>query len=291
VTLAERAAVIFVGGTAFSGADAVAGLLGAGRDVAVVPAPARFHSDPWGIPALLNGRIGLEDFVAQLRAHGVAELVPPETLDAAIAALREAYHTDPLDSCRALFWTLIPAMADPGAARVLVDASPGNLTEAQTLVRLVPPATFVHVVRDGRDVAAAACESDTGPHRMAPALESWADGLRDIERGFRGEEDGAPYAIPEERFATVVLDELASNDHEATYRRLLEALSLDEDESMRSSANRLEGAAIGRGRWREHARGPAGWWLSRRYASTLGELEAEGNHAVPPLVAAYGRLG
>jgi len=292
VTLAERAAVMFVGGTPFSGADAVAGVLGAHGDVAAVPVPARFHSDPWGIPALLNGRTGLEDFVTHLRAPEVAELVPPDTLDAAIAALRETYHADPLESCRALFWALMPVIAGRDGARVLVDSSPGNLTEAQTLVRLVPHARFVHVARDGRDVAAATCESDSGPRRMAPALEWWAGGLREIERGFRGEEDGAPYAIPDERFATVVLDELASSDREATYRGLLDILSLDEDERMRSAADtHLEAATTGRGRWHKHARGPAAWWLSRRYARTLGELEAEGNHAAPPLITAYGRLG
>jgi hypothetical protein len=291
VTLAERDAVIFVGGTAFSGAELVGGLLGARRDVAAVPAAARFHSDPWGIPALLSGRIGLDDFVAQLRAHEVAGRMRRETLDAAIAALRDSYHTDPLDSCRQLFWTLIAELVDQGGAEALVEASPGNLAEAQTLARLVPGARFVHVVRDGRDVAAAACESDSGPGRMAPALEWWADGLREIERGFRGEEDGTPYAIPEERFTTVVLDELASSDRETTYRGLLDTLSLDEDESVRSSGEaNLEAATIGGGEWHKHARGPAAWWLSRRYARTLGELEAEGNHAAPALLAAYGRL-
>jgi hypothetical protein len=123
---------------------------------------------------------------------------------------------------------------------------------------------------------------------MAAALEWWTDGLREVERGFRGEEDGAPYAIPKERFATVVLDELAAGDREGAYRRLLEGLALDA-ESPRAAP--LESATIARGRWRRHARGPAAWWLSRRYARTLDELEAEGNHAAPPLLAAYERLG
>jgi hypothetical protein len=291
VTLVERGEVIFVGGTAFSGADAVTALLGAHRDAVAVPTAARFHSDPWGIPALLNGRIGLQDFIAQLRAYDVAELVSRETLDAAVADLRDSYDGDPLEACRELFWTLISSMVDRGGARVLVEASPGNLVEAHTLARLVPDSRFVHVVRDGRDVADAASESAAGPRRMTSGLEWWADALREIERGFRGEEDGAPYAIPEERFTTTLLDELASGEREARYRALLDELSLGEDMFESPPAARLGAAAADRGRWRQRVRGPAAWWLSRRYGQTLGELEEEGNHAAPPLKAIYDRFG
>jgi hypothetical protein len=292
VTLAERGDVIFVGGTAFSGAEIVAGLLGTHRDVAAVPVAARFHSDPRGIPALLTGRIGLEDFIGEVRGQQVARLIPAPQLDSALAALRGSYHSDPLESCRELFWVLIEAVVDRDGATMVVEASPGNLVEAQALARLVPEARFVHVIRDGRDVAAAALESDSGPRRMTAALGWWANRLREAEHGIRGEEDGASYAIPDERFAAVVLDELASGEREAAYRDLLDRLSLDDGESMRSFAEeQLDPTAIGRGRWRDHARGPAALWLSRRYARTLGELEEEGNNAAAPLSRACERLG
>jgi Sulfotransferase family len=292
VTLAERDEVIFVGGTPFSGMEVVAGMLGAQPGVAAVPVAARFHSDPRGIPALLTGRIGLEDFVRELRGHGRAELVPPERLDAALTALRDSYHSDPLQSCRELFWALIEEILGEADGATVVEASPGNLIEAQTLARLVPQARFVHVVRDGRDVAAAAIEADSGPRRLTPALEWWADRLRDAEHGIRGEEDGAPYAIPDERFAMVVLDELASGDGEAAYRNLLVGIGLDGGDSMRSfAAIKPDPAAIGHGRWREHARGPAAWRVSRRYAQALRELNEEGNHAAAALLGAYERWG
>lgn len=288
--LADRREVIFVGGTAFSGAEVVAGLLGERPDVAGVPVPARFHSDPRGIPALLTGRIGLEDFVGELRGQQVAKLVPDPKLDAAIAALRDSFHADPLESCSELFWALIEATLDRGAATKVVEASPGNLIEAQVLVRLVPEARFVHVLRDGRDVAAAAAlEADSAPHRLTAAIGWWADRLREVEHGIRGEEDGAPYAIPEGRFATVVLDELAGDEADAAYRDLLAGLSLDDGESV--AGVQLEPAAIGRGRWREYARGPGAWRISRRYVRMLRELDGDGSQAAAALLRTYERLG
>ena len=292
MTLADRREVIFVGGTPYSGAGVVADLIGALPGVATVPAAVRVHSDPRGIPALLGGRIGLADFVAELSAGELAERVAPEALAAAIATFRASYDDDPLNACGDLFWSLVAQVEDGDSASTLVDASPGNLLEAHTLARLVPESRFVHVVRDGRDVAAAAVEAHAGPARMGAAVEWWADRLRDVERGFRGEEDGAPYAIPGERVVSVVFDELAGGDREGAYRSLLGDLDLDRsDATAGARAARLDPGSLRRGLWRRHACGPAAWWLSRRYSAALRELLEEGNHAAPPLLASRERGG
>jgi hypothetical protein len=294
--VAERGEVIFLGGTAFSGSDVVARLLAAHPGVIAVSIPAGLHSDPRGIPALLAGRIGLEDFTAALRrvwtagggegGGGAAE----DGLEERIARFRDAYAHDPLAACRDLFWAL--AGDGDGGARALVEASRGNLREAQMLARLLPEARFVHVVRDGRDVAAALSEPGSRPRRARADLGVWADELREIERGVRGEEDGVPYAIPDDRFALVVLDDLLSADGEREYGALTEALGLPTDPAVRSAAMReLASGAVERGRWRRHARGPAAWLLSRRYQRLLAELEREGNHAAPPLIRVHDRFG
>ncbi|MFL5891933.1 MAG: sulfotransferase [Solirubrobacterales bacterium] len=261
--MTEHRDVVFVGGTPFSGVEAAANLLADRQGATPVPLAAHFHSDPWGVPALLHGRIGLADFAERLRELEIAERISSERLDGALEKLRAGYHADPLQSCRELFWTLIGALVpDPGDGP-LVEASPGNLAEGQTLMRLVPEARFVHVVRDGRDVAAAAIGSGAvGASRLVGAVEWWAGELRVIERGVRGEEDGTRYGVPQERLTVVVLDEL-------------EPPPTDPEP----------------GAWRSQVHGPARWWASRRYDQTLGELEAEGNHAVPALRAAYERLG
>lgn len=290
MTLAgDRREVIFVGGTRFSGADLVAGLLAEHPAAARVPPEVRFHSDPWGVPALLHGRIGLDDFSDRLRAHEIAQMVPRERLDGALAVLRDGYHADPLQACRELFWALIGEVTDDAGDGALVEASPGNLAEAQTLTRLARRARFVHVVRDGRDVAAAAIESDLRMQRMPAGMEWWAAELREIERGVRGEEDGTPYAIPPERLVVVALDDL-SDDADGAYRHLVSRLWLEEDAPV-SPAPELDAETIRRGRWRDHARGPSRWWTTRRYVRTLEELERAGNHAAPALRAAYERLG
>ena len=291
MTLAERRDVIFVGGAPFSGVEVVGRLLAGRSDVVATRWPVRVHTDDRGIPALLTGRIGLDDFVAEFRERG-GQPLPEPALDAAIASLRRGFHADPLEACRELFWALAREAAGDGGGGALVETGPDNIRQAQTLVRLVPEARFVHVVRDGRDVAGAVREADVGPRGMTAGLAWWVQRLRDADDGVRGEEDGAPYAIPDERVAVVVLDELASTGREAAHRNLLGALGLEgEPEIPRAVEPELEAAAIGRGRWRRHARGPAGWWIRRGYERALGELEREENHAAAPLMRAYQELG
>ena len=289
--MTDRRKVIFVGGTRFSGADAVAALLAERPAGSALPAAIRFHTESWGIPALLHGRIGLADFAARLQGGEIAERVRRERLDAAISGLRDAYHADPLESCRELFWSLVEELGGAEAG-VLVDASPGNLVEAHTLIRLFPEATFVHVVRDGRDVAAAAAtESGSRVSRVAVALDRWAAELREIERGLRGEEDGAPYAIPDERLAVAMIDELAASEGGAAYRSLLARLGLEEDGPVAAStSSKLDPAPLDHGHGRQ-ARGMARRRVTRRYERTLQALEAEGNHAAPTLRRAYERQG
>jgi hypothetical protein len=297
--LAEHGEVIFVGGAAFSGTELVARLLDAHPRLVALPIAARFHSDDRGMPALLGGRIGLDDFVGELRGPlwtglsegepGLGELVARARLEAEIERFRGSYHSDPLGACRELFFSLLVPVAD--RERGLVEATAANMKESQTLVRLFPEARFVHVVRDGRDAAWAAA-ADARARRLAAGIGRWTDELREIESAIRGEEDGAPYAIPAGRFGVVVLDQLAAGERQTSYRALLALLALDDDPGMRSFLeHRLGPEEIGRGRWRERARGPVARALTRRYRRALTELERERNHAARPLIEAYERLG
>jgi Sulfotransferase family len=308
--LAEPLEVVFVGGVAHSGSSLVAGLLEAHPQLAPLSVAATFHTDARGLPALLAGQVGLDEFVARFHerwgspAGRVGGSGDRSVIDGELTRFREAYHREPLSACRELFTSLAVPEDSAGG---LVDTSAGNLRQAQTLVRIFPEARFVHVVRDGRDVAASPASPSAWPSfsrsfsgklghgrrvSLVAGIGSWASSLREIDAAIRGEEDGAAHPVRGDRLAVVVLDELVAGDREANYAGLLRLLELEDDPAMRAFRDeRLGPREVGRGRWRERARGPAAWALGRRYRRTLGELQREENHAAGHLLQAYEELG
>ncbi len=57
---------------------------------------------------------------------------------------------------------------------VWIDHTPGNVSYASSMARLFPDAKLVHVVRDGRAVAASVLPLDWGPNTAAEAAKWWA---------------------------------------------------------------------------------------------------------------------
>jgi hypothetical protein len=289
---------VFIGGTGRSGTHALARLLGHHSQLADVPIEARFHCNKRGMPDLLEGRITLATYVAKLRGfwwhrvrvdgrpRGLYNLMGEADFDRAVRRFEARYGDDPIAGCRGLVIDLLGPVAGRAGKPGVVEMSSHNAKEAQTLLRLFPEATIIHALRDGRDAAASVTGKTWGPDSAVAAIDWWADRLRAIDRGIRGEEDGAPYGVPAERYRVVLLDDLVGAGRERTYAGLLELLGLADEPPIRSffeAGVTAEAAHVGR--WRGQL-GPVGRLrLRRRYERVLASLESEGNHAAPPLRA------
>jgi len=298
------AGLVFVGGTGRSGTHIVGRLLGTHPRFADVPIEARFHCNKRGLGDLLEGRVSLGGFLAKLREfwwhrvrvddqpRGLYNLMTRARFDEAAGRFETGYHDDPVPACRRLFMDLLGGVADGEDKPGLVEMSSHNVKEAQTLRRLFPEARFVHTVRDGRDSASSVTTKTWGPDRIPAAIDWWADRLRAIEDGVRGEEDGDALTLGSGRLHTVVLDDLVAGDREAAYARLLAFLGVRDEAPIRHFFDEeMSPAAANRGRW-ANGLGPIGRArVRRKYERTLGSLAHEGNHVAAALTDAYERLG
>jgi len=294
--------LVFIGGTGRSGTHALAQLLGRHSLLADVPIEARFHCNKRGMPDLLEGRITLQGYIAKLRGfwwhrvrvdgrpRGLYNLLRQAEFDAALERFEAAYAEDPIRGCRELYLELLMPVADRRGKPRLVEMSSHNIRASQTLLRLFPEARFVHALRDGRDSAASVTGKTWGPRRVGAAIGWWADRLRSIEEGIRGDEDGAAFSIPEDRFRVVLLEDLVGARREETYADLLAFLGVEDEPGIREffdAGMTPETAHLGR--WRQQLSAPGRLWVQRRYEWTVGALEREGNHAAPSLRAALDR--
>jgi hypothetical protein len=296
--------LVFIGGTGRSGTHILCRLLDRHPRVAGVPIEARFHCNKRGMPDLLDGRVTLAGFLEKLRGfwwhrvrvdgqpRGLYNLLTRGQLDEATTRFEGRYHADPVDACRRLFGALLGSYAEEQGKPGLVEMSSHNLKEAQTLRRLFPEARFIHAVRDGRDAASSVTTKTWGPDNVVAAIDWWADRLRAIEIGVRGEEDGAPYALPADRFRVVVLDDLVSGDREGTYGPLLSFLGVEDDPVMRGFfEDEMSPESAHRARWRDGLGRIGRLRVERKYERTMESLAEEGNHVAEPLIRTYERLG
>ena len=291
--------LIFVGGTGRSGTHVIARLLGRHPTLADVPVESRFHCHgPKGYPDLLSGRVGVDDFLWKLREfwwhrvrredgepRGLYNIMSRRRFDAAVAAFEQAYPDDHQGACRSLFEDLLFPVADELGRPGLVEMSSHNVKEAEVLERLFGEALFIHVFRDGRDVASSITTKTWGPDRLAGAIDWWAARMRAIDAGIRGA--NGTLTLGADRLHTVLLDDLVERDRESTYAELLEFCGLDDVPAMRDYFdNRMSAQAANVGRWRRDLGSVGVWRIERRYRRTLDALAREGNHAAPSLLAA-----
>jgi len=64
-----------------------------------------------------------------------------------------------------------------GAYRLWIDHTPTNMRYASRLSVLFPQARFIHIVRDGRAVAASVLPLDWGPNTVAGAAKWWSESV------------------------------------------------------------------------------------------------------------------
>ena len=167
-----------------------------------------------------------------------------------------------------------------------------NVREAQILIRLFPEAKVIHAVRDGRDAASSVTQKTWGPDDVIKGIAWWADRLRWIDRGVAGNEDGAEYALPTDRFHLVVLDDLVAGRREQGLAELCGFLGVEPDNGLRSFFDgEMSASGMHRGRWADGAGTVGRARVRRRYERTLERLAEEGNHVARPLMDALERLG
>lgn len=286
----EPVPLLFVGGTGRSGTHVVAKILGNHSSYRKVPNEARFHTDPGGYPDVLAGRTGPDLFIYRLRHHwyrnfeprrlsfrGIHRYVPRRRLDAASASFLRRFDDEPEAALRQLFFDLLWPLATEWSKSGLIEQSCDTVAAAGTLGKLFPEARFVHVVRDGRDVAASRAEQGgrlSHPRTIDQGLEWWEERIRAIDLGAR--------SVGADRVHAVGLDDLVAEDgRRRSYARLRRFAGLPaEREMLDYFQGRVKVRNAHTERWRDAVPARRQEEIDARYEQILTGLEADGVHGV-----------
>jgi hypothetical protein len=130
-----------------------------------------------------------------------------------------------------------------------VETTPMNIPEANKLQELFSNALFINMVRDPRDVIASLLTKKWGPTTPLEGLD-WIEA-----RLLAGHE--ALTAVQPEKKITIALEELAINNREATYKKLLSFLKISDEPAMQDFFTRsMTPDAATSGRWKAEIDSP-----------------------------------
>jgi hypothetical protein len=295
----EPVPLLFVGGTGRSGTHVVSKILDRHSSFRKVPNEARFHTDPGGFPDVLAGHTGPDLFVWRLEHYwwrnfeprrlafrGLHRYVPKARLRAASASFLRRFELEPEAALRQLFFDLLWPLATEEAKAGLIEQSCDTVAEAGTLGMLFPEARFIHVVRDGRDVAASRVGQArwvSYPRTMEQGLDWWEGRIRRIDEGVR--------AVGAERVFAASLDDLVTEDGRrrsfADMRRFAGLAS--ESDMVDYFQGRVKTRNAHTERWRDEVPERRQAAVDARYEEILAGFEADGIHCAGLLREVHAR--
>jgi len=217
----------FIVGSARSGTTLLRLILNAHADVAVPP-ESRFIVELWNG----NDEVAVHDFVDRLGSHHRFD-----QWDLPISAVRDEIG----DTTRLRYADAVGA-AFRAYARVQGksrwgDKTPRYVEHIPLLANLWPEARFIHLIRDGRDVARSYADVPFGPKTVGKAATLWATRVR------KGITDGR--ALEQGRYIEINYEDLV-DDAEGETKDICDFLELDFDPGMLDYTERARGSVLPR---------------------------------------------
>ena len=205
---------IFIGGCSRSGTTLLGAMIGTHKDVVCTP-ESHFKMDVLRSPMQLESGVDTQQAVNYIQQHWRFKLWELALDDTAV----------PYDAIGSDYGQLLNHIAGTYAAThnkpdatVWVDHTPENISYTETLLTLFPNAKFIHIVRDGRGVAASIMSLDWGPNSIIKTARWW---MRMVSFGLAVETAVSPSKIIRVRYEDLVCNP------ETTLQQLCDFLELD----------------------------------------------------------------
>ena len=166
--------------------------------------------------------------------------------DALIADLKVEIDENRFQACQNFFRGYLDIQKREATSHLWIDTTPPNLMRANEIAHLLPGARFLHMIRDGRDVASSVVKEPWGPSKHFEALDWWKERMLLILKETREIESSVHH---------LWMEDLVENDREASLEKLLKFLNLGPDSKMFDYFREtINPSSAHTGRWRQEVK-------------------------------------
>ena len=197
---------------------------------------------------------------------GLHQGIGRDLLEEFISQLRIDIEIDREKAAREFFRKFVDVQMDQRKRSRWVDTTPPNLMRSSAISELLPGAKFIHMIRDGRDVACSVVLEKWGPDEHFEALEWWRKRLLIVLDEVKKNPDSVLH---------VWLEELIYHERDKTFHRIADFVELSESPQMYSYFNEeMQPRSAHSERWRSEV--SKAKKFSARYEEILEELISNG---------------
>ena len=199
--------------------------------------------------------------------RGLVQGITREELEQGLETFKASYKVDRIAASCALFESLSRAQMKDGVQKYFGDSTPVNIMQADLINKLLPGSKFIHVIRDGRDVASSVLKEKWGPNEHFAALDWWKNRIVTGQLALS--------RIKTENKLELRIEDLVIHQREAALEKIKVFLDLPSNKRFDSYfADEILPEKLHAGRWKSEPVNATKF--SAKYQSILQDLNANG---------------
>jgi hypothetical protein len=175
--------------------------------------------------------------------------------------------TDLYQASLNLYYELSKAQIKKSNISFFADSTPGNIQNGNRIIKLLPNAFFINMIRDGRDVALSVTKERWGPDDPDIALKWWQKRIVLANQGLT--------KIAPERKLDLRLEDLIVYNRDQSYNSVLNLLGLADNPELAAEFDKtFSKEKMSMGTWKNEVKSPA--QFEKSYLKILKQLSDQG---------------
>ena len=201
------------------------------------------------------------------KPRGLCQGIELDIFTEQLKVFNKMKKTDLYQASLNLYYELSKAQIKKSNISFFADSTPSNMQNGNRIIKLLPNAYFINMIRDGRDVALSVSKERWGPDDPALALKWWQKRIVLANQGLT--------KIAPERKLDLRLEDLIVYNRDQSYNSVLNLLGLADNPELAAEFDKtFSKEKMSMGTWKNEVKSPV--QFEKSYLKILKQLSDQG---------------